>query len=721
MQTTSPECSEEDAGTRGERPAGSQPEPGSARLQPLLAPRSIALVGASQKPDSFGRAVFEMLRIDGYLGRVYPVNPGYPRIDDLTCYPSLAALPEAPDHVVLSVANARLESAFEDAVASGARAVTIFGTTYLTDDAKPSLGHRLAARANEAGIVLCGGNSMGLYNLREGLRIASFPSPAGLRRGGIVWLAQSGSAFSALTHNDRRLGFALCVSTGMELNTTAADYMDWALDQPETRVIGLFLEAVRDPEGFVAALEKARARHVPVVALKVGRTARSAAMARSHTGALAGSDAAYRALFRRYGVVPVQDLDEMAATLALFDSPRRAGPGGLATVHDSGGEREMLVDLAQELRVPFPEIGEACRLRLSQALEPGLEPENPLDAWGTDRDFIARYAECLSALLDDPAIAVGAFFSDVRDDYWHSAGVVESVRQAAGYSAKPIFIASNSFMTVDARLARRFADEGIPVIKGTREALLAVRHAFTWRDSRNRVRDAVPEIEPAVLAKWRNRLATGEELGEIESLRLLGDCGIPVLQPYLVAGAEEALAAAWELGFPVALKTAEGHAHKSDVGGVRLSLSDDAALRAAYAEMANRLGPRAIVAPMAEPGVEIGLGALVDPSFGPLVMVSAGGTLIEILMDKAVAMAPFGIAEARDLIAELRVARLLAGVRGARPADLEGLCLALCRFSALVAGLADCIAEIDVNPMIVGPQGAVAVDALIVPRTTPPT
>lgn len=716
MQITSPDRPEEQTGVAGDPPASQGLGSRFERLQPLLAPRSIALLGASQKTKSFGRTVFEMLRIDGYAGRVYPVNPGYAQIDDLTCYPTLAALPEAPEHVVLSVANARLEAAFEDAVACGARAVTIFGTTYLADDSEPTLGRRLTARANEAGIALCGGNSMGFYNLEEGLRVASFPSPADFRRGGIVWLAQSGSAFSALAHNDRRLGFALCVSTGMELNTTVADYMDWALDRPGTRVIGLFLEAVRDPQGFVAALEKARARHVPVVVLKVGRTDKSAAMARSHTGALAGSDAAYNALFRRYGVIAVGDLDEMAATLALFDTPRRLGPGGLATVHDSGGEREMMVDLAEQLDVSLPEVGEECRRRLADALEPGLVPENPLDAWGTDRDFVARYAECLSALVDDPAIALGGFFSDVRDDYWYSAGVVESVVQAAGRTSKPVFIASNSLMTIDARLARRIADEGIPVVKSTREALLAVRHALAWRDSQERPRETPPQLAPDVLAKWRDRLATGAPLNELDGLRLLADCGVPALQPHAVATAEEAVAAAWEIGFPVALKTAEGHAHKSDVGGVRLGLPDDTALRAAYVEMANRLGPRAIVAPMAAPGVEIGLGALIDPSFGALVMVSAGGTLIEILADKAVALAPFGPAEARALISELRIARLLAGARGAPPADLDALCTALSGFSALVAALAEQVTEIDVNPMIAGPQGAIAVDALIVPR-----
>jgi acyl-CoA synthetase (NDP forming) len=352
-------------------------------------------------------------------------------------------------------------------------------------------------------------------------------------------------------------------------------------------------------------------------------------------------------------------------------------------------------------------------------LEPGLEAENPLDAWGTDRDFVARYAECLTAMLDDPAIALAAFFADVRDDYWYSAGVVDSVLATARRSAKPVFIASNSHMTLDARLARRVAEEDVPVIKGTRPALLAVRHVLAWRDARARAGEAIPEIDPVVLATWRDRLSTGETLSEVEGLRLLADCGVPALQPYPVASAEEAVAAAWEIGFPVALKTAEGHAHKSDIGGVRLGLADDAALRTAYAEMAQRLGPRAIVAPMAAPGVEIGVGALVDPSFGPLVMVSAGGTLIELLVDKAVALAPFGPAEARDLVAELRVARLLHGVRGAQPADIDALCLILARFSAVVAALADRLSEIDVNPVIAGPRGAVAVDALVVPRTLP--
>lgn len=202
-------------------------------------------------------------------------------------------------------------------------------------------------------------------------------SPAGIRPGGIAWIAQSGSALGALAHNDRRLGFSLCVSTGMELVTTVADYMDWALAQPETRVIGLFLESVRDPQGFIAALGKARSRNIPVVALKVGRTEKSAAMAVSHTGAIAGNDAAYEALFRRYGVIRVSDMDEMAATLALLDTPRTVAAGGLGTVHDSGGERELVVDLADDIGVDFADITEETCRDLTQHLEPGLTPENP--------------------------------------------------------------------------------------------------------------------------------------------------------------------------------------------------------------------------------------------------------------------------------------------------------------------------------------------------------
>lgn len=632
----------------------------------------------------------------------------------LKCYPDLTSLPEAPDHVVLSIANAKLEAGLDSAIAAGAKAVTIFASGHLDDDGEPRLVERLRAKATAAGISLCGPNCMGFYVPPIGLRVASFPSPPGLRRGGIAWLAQSGSAFSALCHNDRRLGFSLCVSTGAESVVTVADYMSWAVASGETRVVGLFLESIRTPERFKAALELAAAKNVPVVALKVGRTVTSAAMAQTHTGALAGNDAAYRALFRTYGVHQVDDLDEMAATLALFDTPRRIGKGGLATLHDSGGEREMIVDLAERHGVPFGKISEATKAKLANELDPGLHPENPLDAWGTAREFSSRFQNCVAALANDPDVAVAIFNSDVRDDYWYGAGVVAAVIGAATETDKPVAIASNTVLTGDQKSAARLADAGVPLLKGTQPMFRAVRALFAQRDRKGREPSAI-SLDGAVVAGWRERLRS-ERLSESVALDMLADFGLAVPRRRIVTSADAAVNAWRGLGAPVALKTAEDHAHKTEVGGVKLNLADETALRAAYADLSDRLGPRVLAAEMAPKGVEIGVGAFIDPGFGPVIMLSVGGTLIEVMADTVVALSPVSEGEARAMLSELKIARLLDGVRGAPPADLATLATWIARFSAMVSALAEDIAEIDVNPVIAAPSGAVAVDCLIVPR-----
>ncbi|MEM7221892.1 MAG: acetate--CoA ligase family protein [Pseudomonadota bacterium] len=685
------------------------PEATAERLRPLLAPRSIAVLGASARPHSIGRGILDAARRDGFSGPLYPVNPNSAEIDGQVCYPSLAALPERVDHVIIGIANPRLEQGLEDTIAHGAGAATIFASCHLPDDGTPPLAERLAARAAQAGLALCGGNCMGFYNLAAGIRVALFDAEQ-VPSGGIAWIAQSGSAFGALAHNDRRLKFSLCVSSGAEHTTTVADYMLYALAMPETRVIGLFLETVRDPARFVAALAAAAEREIPVAVLKVGRSARAAAMALTHTGALAGNDGAYRALFRRYGVIQVDDLDEMAATLALFEQPRRAASGALASMHDSGGERELLVDMAEQEGIAFAEISDATRAKLAARLDHGLEAENPLDAWGSGQDYEAVYEDCFAALLEDPATAAGIYLTDSRDGYWYAAGGVRAVIAAAKRSAKPVAYGSNYAMTLDQRLAQELAAAGIPLIKGTRNALRAIKHLIAYRNDLKHPVDPPPPAPGGAAHRWRERLAGG--LGEAEALALLNDYGIAVPRVAAIASREEALACG--LRPPLVLKTAApGIAHKSDVGGVRLGLVGAEALAAAYDEMAGRLGPEALVAEMAPAGVEIALGALSDPAFGPVVMVAAGGELVEILSDSAVALAPFGPQEARALLDQLRIAKLLRGARGRPPADMDALADTIARFSVLAAELAGAYGQIDANPVIAAPDGALAVDALI--------
>ena len=690
-------------------------DPGSRhRLAPLLAPTSLALVGASPKPDSVGQGM--IAGAAGFPGRLFLVNPGYREIGGVPCYPSLAALPEPVEHVVLGVANARLEAALGEAVAAGARAATIFGSGYLPDDADPPLTQRLAALARGAGMAICGGNGMGFYNLDAGVKVCGFPPHYELRPGSVSLIAHSGSVFAAFVHNDKRFAYNFAVSAGQELVTTAADYLDFVLRMKTTRVVGLFLEAIRDPAGFVAGLELANARDIPVVVLKVGRSPESAALAISHSGALVGDDAVQSALFRRHGVVVAENLDEFANSLLLFAQPRRIGKGSLASVHDSGGERELFADRAAAWKMPFARINETTRQRLAARLDYGLDPVNPLDAWGTGHDYEGIFADCISALIDDPDTAIGALCVETRTGHSLHEGYANAITAAFAKTQKPLVVMNNFASVGNDELALRITRAGIPLLIGLDAGLAAIKGEMARRDFRARAAMRPWPAPAGMRAKWQARLAKGSALDEAESLTLLTDYHVPVLPHRLAESAAEAEKAAEELGFPVVLKTATpGILHKSDVGGVKLGLSDAAAVRAAYEDVARRLGPRVLLAPMAKGGLELSFGAKLDPQFGPVVMVGAGGVLIEFMTDRACALAPVDDAEAARLIDGLSLRPLLDGKRGAPPSDIAALGTALARFSTMVADLSGLVQEIDVNPLLAGPKACVALDALIVP------
>jgi len=534
--------------------------------------------------------------------------------------------------------------------------------------------------------------------------------------GGIAWISQSGSVFGALAHNDRRPRFNLCVSSGAETVTTAADYLDWAVQRPSTKVAGLFLESVRDADAFERALGRAAERDIPVVVLKVGRTEASARMALTHTGAIAGNDGAYEALFRHYGVIRVRSLDEMAATLLLLQDGREVGPGALATMHDSGGERELIADIADDVGVGFAPLEPATVTEIAANLDPGLVAENPLDAWGTGRAHGEQFTACLAALAQDPNVAATGLFLNLREGYYlheTNANVMRAVRQRTD---KPLFLASNYAMVRHENLARTLSDEGIPVLDGTEEALLAVRHLFDRRDALARDRTPPAPAANDLVDDWRMRLTRDGVHDEAAALDLLDAFGVATI-PRARAGAAESLKArATEIGYPLVLKTAaENIHHKSDAGGVVLGVRDEARLIEAYDEMAARLGPDVLIARMAEPGVEIALGALYDAQFGPALMIAAGGTLVELLDDRVFLRAPANADTIQHAVKGMRIARLLAGVRGRAAADLDALAVTIERFSVLVASLDGILAEADVNPIIAGADGAVAVDALAIP------
>jgi acyl-CoA synthetase (NDP forming) len=687
-------------------------------LVAMLEARSVAVVGASPRPGSFGEQMMVQLTGGGFDGAIYPVNPSYEEVMGHRCYPSLETVPEPVDLTLLGVANKLLEGQLTAAAAAGSRSAVIFASCY--EEPAPGvrpLTERLSAIARASNMALCGGNGMGFINVERNLRACGFFEPGDLRAGSIAFISHSGSAFSAVLHNRRGLRFNVVVSSGLELVTTMAEYLDHVLGLPSIRAVGLFMETVRDPAGLRAALSKADELEIPVVALKVGREAQAKELVMAHSGALAGEDGAYEALFDAHGVLRVRGMDEMADTLELLVAGRTAGQGGLAAIHDSGGERAHLIDAAAEAGVELTQISEETRARLAAVLEPGLPPVNPLDAWGTGNQSEEIFIECMHALLEDPGTAALAFSVDLTTELVPESGYSRVANEVFAKTDKPVAVLANMSSAIDPRDAGYVRRAGIPVLEGTATGLAAFAHLFALRDHRGLPPlEAVAGAPTSIRDRWRRRLALGKSIAEGEALALLSDYGIPVVRAEPAANVEDALSAAELVGWPVAVKTSvQGALHKSDVRGVVLGVAGPAQLEAAYADLAARLGPEVLVEAMAPPGVELALGLVNDPQFGPLVMIAAGGLLIEVLKDRRFALPPLDPTRARRMLDRLAARPLLDGVRGQPAADLDAVAATIVRLSVLAQDLGDRIDALDVNPLIAGPDGCVAADALVIP------
>jgi acyl-CoA synthetase (NDP forming) len=732
-----------------------------AAVRVMLEARSVALVGASSRPASFGRRMLDEVAKSPARPRVYPVNPRYAELDGVQCFPSLADLPEPPELALLAVPDAALEQQLTLAAAVGCRSAVIFGNAHeqrAPDDARPALRERLAAIARSADMALCGAGCMGFVNVSYGLRAVGYTEPDPLPAGPVALVTHSGSVFSALLRARRGIGFTVAVSSGQELVTAAPAYLDYALGLPDTRVLGLVLEVIRDGAGLRRALAAAAERDIPVVLLSVGSSAGGREMVAAHSGALAGSDGGWEALARAHGVLRVSDLAEFADTLELFAVGRRARAAGtrarataasepartgIATVHDSGLERAHVVDIAEAVGVPFAEIGPATLSRLGALLDAGLVPANPLDVWGTGALTRQLFAGSLLALAADPAVQAVALAVDLVHELDGDESYPLAMLDVAAQTDKPLAVVSNLGSAIDLDVARQLRAAGVPVLEGTRSGLLALRHLLDYArrtaaagsrcgeppggggepragGGEPRAGGGEPRADgasrPDRQARGAALLASGHASGA-PLLELLAEYGISVAATRPAADVDALAVAADELGYPVVLKTDDPRfQHKSDVGGVVLGIADADQLVRAYADLASRLGPQVLVCQSVPPGVELALGIVSDRELGPLVVVGAGGVLVELLADRRVALPPVSAGLAADLLAELRVGPLLDGVRGAGRADFDAVIQAIRGLSELAIELGSHLEALDINPLICGPRGAIAVDALAIVR-----
>jgi acyl-CoA synthetase (NDP forming) len=686
------------------------------RLDPLLRPKSVAVIGASGRADSLGEWSLKNLLKGGYKGDIYPVNSGYEELQGLRCYPSVADLPAVPELAIFGVGDKTIEAALDEVIAAGIPAAVIMSTLALDNDQSPVLKERVQQKILDAGMLVCGANGMGFYNVRDHVWACGFDSGDHTAPGNVALISHSGSGMSGLIDSEDRLRINLAVSTGNELSVAMDEYLDFVLDLPETNAVGLFIETARNPENFRAALEKAMLCNIPVVALKVGRSEESARMAVSHSGAMAGDDAAYDALFDRYGVQRVCDMDELATTLILFAELPPIGEGGLVSLHDSGGERQLMIDLCDDANVPLTRLNKETVAVLETIVDPELPAVNPLDAWSRGGlNAEEQMANSLSAMMQDPGAAIGAVVHDRAPYGKIYSSYLGYMQHAHAESGKPVALVAARQGTGcdDAVVASTYA--GYPVLDGLPAFLRGVRALFSFRDFQLREQGQVPVVDAAVAETWRKNLSAGDALGEEQSLRMLSDFGLPTVPVVSAATVDEVLKAAAEVTYPVALKTAmPGIAHKTDQDGVVLGIKTLAELETAYAKMSSTLGAEVIVMPMAAGGVEMMLGARLDPQFGPVVLLGFGGVYAEALQDVAFALPPFSAEHARRCIDRLKLRPLLDGLRGQPAADVDAFCESAAIFSSVVDTLRGNVGEVDINPVIVHDSSCTIVDALVV-------
>ena len=685
------------------------------RLDPLLDPESIVIVGATTS-GGMGSRVIKNLQNGGYKGKLYGLHPKNKDAFGIPCFPDFKSLPEKVEHAIFAVSDERVEGLVDAAIEAGVKAMSMMSMLYLDDDQKPYLKDRIQTKLKEADILLCGANGMGFFHIEKGVWVNGHFSRPNHEPGGVCIISQSGSGVAGIIDCEERINLNLSVSSGSELTVGAEDYLDYILHQESTTVVGLFLETIRKPDQMIKSFELANEKRIPIVVLKTGRTERSAELTVSHSGGLAGVDDCYNALFDKYGIQRVADMDELATTLIMFDQPHSLANGNMVSMHDSGGERQLIIDIADQQGVEFAELEEATTLKLEEILDPGLPPVNPLDAWGKglgDADQIM--IDSMIAMLSDSNASMGAIVMDRGPLGKIFPEYIDYLEQTNQQTGKPVFLVSNRQGTGIDPLVLELSQNGMPVIDGMHSFLAGVRCLHQYRDFLNRKDEINVDLNTDKLKKYQGQLEKSDFVSEADALNMFFDLGLNANQSKIIANEEELVSTAKEMGFPLVLKTAvEDVYHKSELSGVYLNIDTEEKLRSSYKELQEKLPGNALLAKMVQSeGVEMIVGMTTDQQLGPMVTIGFGGYYAEAMNDAITLMPPFSKEMAKNALSKLKMKTLLEGYRGSKPADLDAFAEFASRFSVIAVELSNQVCEIDLNPVILGNDNCIAVDALI--------
>jgi acetate---CoA ligase (ADP-forming) len=679
----------------------------TASLQPFFAPRSLAVVGASRRRGSIGGELFRNVITADFAGAAYPVNRDGDPVGGVRGYRSFGELPETVDLAVICLPAGHVLDAAESALASGVKALCVISSGFAEVGGEGvDRQERLLELVRSHGGRLVGPNCLGIAIPPLGLNATFGPRP--LPPGPIAFSSQSGALGLALLEKaaERRLGFSAFVSVGNKADVSSNDLLEWWEDDDASEVVLLYLESFGNPTKF-SRLARRVARRKPILALKAGTTNAGAKAASSHTAALAGSDTAVDALFHQAGVLRAETLVELVDAASLLASQPLPQGRRVGVLTNAGGLGILCADACEKAGLELPELSEKTRAALAGLFPDDASLANPVDMLGSAT--AASYAAAIPPLLADKRLdALIVLF--VPPVVAGASEVADAIRQAvAGTSRdKPVLaVVMSADGTPPALLEQGSPVSSFPYPESAARALgLAASRADWLRQPAGRV----PALDGVDRPAARHVVEEAGEgwLSPEATRRLLEAYGVPLVPELPAAGAEEALDAARELGFPVVVKTAAAGAHKTESGGVALDLRDEEQVAAAV----ERIGAPVIVQAYVSGGAELLAGAVQDPVFGPLVAFGPGGVLAELIGDAGFMLAPLTDADARELVDAGKAGRLVRGFRGAPPADAEALVDLVLRLSALAEDVPE-VAELDLNPVVALPDGCVAVDARI--------
>jgi acetyl coenzyme A synthetase (ADP forming)-like protein len=680
-----------------------------ASLRAFFAPSSVAVVGASRRRGSIGGELFRNILASDFAGAVYPVNGGGEPVAGVRAARSIDELPEVPDLAVVCVPAARVLEAAEAALAAGVRAVCVISSGFAEVGAAGAARQdELLARVRAYGGRLIGPNCLGISVPGLGLN-ATF-APRQLPPGRIAFSSQSGALGLALLEKaaERRLGFSAFVSIGNKADVSSNDLLEWWEDDGDTDVVLLYLESFGNPRKF-GRLARRVARRKPILALKAGTTSAGARAASSHTAALAGAEVAVEALFRQAGVLRARTLEELVDAASFFSTQPLPAGRRVAVVTNAGGLGILCADACEAAGLTLPDLSAETRDALAAVLPGEASTANPVDLLGSAT--AATYEAALPVVLRDPGVdsMIVLFVPPVVA---RAEDVAEAIaRTAAGAPAdKPVLAVVLSADGTPQSLEHAAHVTAFPYPESAARTLALAAEQEDWLRRPLGVEPQVDGIDAAAarVIVERALVAGGGWLDPADARAVLAAYGVPLVPERIAATADEAVAAARELGHPVVVKTALAGAHKTEVGGVALGLDDDDAVRAA----AERIGPPLLVQPMLTGAVELLAGVVQDPVFGPLVAFGPGGVLAELIGGAAFRIAPLTDVDARELVETGKAGRLVRGFRGLPPADADALADLLLRLARLADDVPE-IAELDLNPVLAGADACVAVDARV--------